>query len=275
MIAGRCIGATLRIGRFVEGNSILLADILYGTKKSVLFVGPPGSAKTSIVRDAARLLSMHENVVIVDTSNEIGGSGDVPHACIGMSRRMQVKHLDAQASVMVEAVQNHTPSTMIIDEIGRRSEVYAAQTCKERGVRLVASAHGSLPGLVRNSQLWDLIGGVTTVTVGDMSARRKGLCNKTKAERKSPPIFDVIVELDRGYLHEWHVVSNVGLAVDSILESQTYECEIRKRDEKSEGPILVKRCRFRVEGDSTNDDPGSIAAKVVEQDEPEVFWIDA
>lgn len=260
---GVCVGATLRIGRFVTGNSILLADYLYGTNKSVLFVGPPGSAKTSIVRDAARLLAENENVVIVDTSNEIGGSGDVPHDCIGMARRMQVQSLDEQAKVMVEAVQNHTPTTMIIDEIGRRSEVRAAQTCKERGVRIVASAHGSLSGLVRNAELRDLVGGLSTVTVGDKMVRQQKRQNKTRTERRGPPIFDVIVELDRGFFNEWHIVPNVGKAVDSILDRNSYEAQIRKRNDASESPIYAKTFRFHVDGDSEPTEFDSIQAEVL------------
>ena len=144
---GLAVGATLRNGRYVHGNAIMIADLLLGSNCSILFVGPPGSAKTSIIRDAARLLADDHNVVIVDTSSEIGGAGDIPHECIGQSRRMQVKHIDVQATVMVECVQNHTPSVMVIDEIGRPAEVSAALTCKERGVRIIASAHGNLPGL--------------------------------------------------------------------------------------------------------------------------------
>ena len=146
---GRTAGLTMRLGRAVRGNADMIADLLLGTGKSVLLLGEPGSGKTTIVREAARLLAEHRNVLVVDTSNEIAGDGMVPHECIGLARRMMVASLDAQAAVMVECVQNHTPHVMVIDEIGRPREVNAARTCKQRGVRLIASAHGDLRKLVR------------------------------------------------------------------------------------------------------------------------------
>jgi stage III sporulation protein SpoIIIAA len=146
---GRTAGLTMRLGRAVRGNADMIADILLGTGKSVLLLGEPGAGKTTIVREAARLLAEHSNVLVVDTSNEIAGDGMVPHECIGLARRMMVASLDAQAAVMVECVQNHTPHVMVIDEIGRPREVNAARTCKQRGVRLIASAHGDLRKLVR------------------------------------------------------------------------------------------------------------------------------
>ena len=245
---GEFVGATLRVGRYVPGNALMIADILLGSNDaSVLFVGPPGSAKTSIIRDAARLLSENNSVVIVDTSNEIGGAGDIPHDCIGLSRRMQVPTLDRQAAVMVECVQNHTPGVIVIDEIGRHEEVKAALTCKERGVPIIASAHGDLPGLVRNTALCDLVGGVDVVTVGDKTAmqdaflRRNGakIASKLRAERRGPPIFDVIIELERNRLSEWHIVLNTASAVDSILRRGDYESQIRIRGEKL-GPLQVQ-----------------------------------
>ena len=230
---GSLIGATLRVGRYVPGNAILIADLLFRTNSSILFVGPPGSAKTSILRDAARMLSQDHSVVIVDTSCEIGGAGNIPHECIGMARRMQVKNIHSQASVMVECVQNHTPSVIVIDEIGRRAEVEAALTCKERGVRIMASAHGSLPGLVRNNELCDLVGGVDVVTIGDQTARKQeargGSGSKLKAERKGPPVFDAVVELKRGHLHEWQVVLQTQTAVDNILAYGKYNAQMRSR----------------------------------------------
>jgi stage III sporulation protein SpoIIIAA len=249
------VGATLRVGRYVPGNAIMIADILYRSQLSILFVGPPGSAKTSIIRDAARLLAEEHSVVIVDTSNEIGGAGDIPHECIGLSRRMQVPNIGEQARIMVECVQNHTPSVMVIDEIGRPAEVAAALTCKERGVRMIASAHGTLPGLVRNAALCDLVGGVDIVTVGDKTARsdakhrggtNKASASKLRAERKAPPIFDVVVELQRGFLHEWQIVLNSAAAVDSILKMGMYEAEIRTRDPKQNACIQVRRVKHDI-----------------------------
>uniref|UniRef100_A0A7S2YRG6 AAA+ ATPase domain-containing protein n=1 Tax=Entomoneis paludosa TaxID=265537 RepID=A0A7S2YRG6_9STRA len=231
---GKLVGATLRVGRYVPGNAMLIADLLFRSDSSILFVGPPGSAKTSILRDAARILSQEHSVVIVDSSCEIGGAGDVPHDCIGLSRRMQVKNIKNQAQVMVECVQNHTPSVIVIDEIGRGAEVQAALTCKERGVRIMASAHGSLPGLVRNTQLCELVGGVSVVTIGDKVAQKRAQngesSSKLKPERKAPPVFDVVVELKRGHLHEWQVVLNTADAVDSILSHSKYSAQVRKRD---------------------------------------------
>jgi stage III sporulation protein SpoIIIAA len=234
---GKAVGLTLRVGRHIPGNAIMIADLLYGTTASILFVGEPGSGKTSIVRDAARLLAAEKSVIIVDTSCEIGGAGDIPHECIGLSRRMQVKSVDVQAHVMVECVQNHTPAVMVIDEIGRAAEVQAALTCKERGVRIIASAHGDIPGLVRNSQLCDLVGGVETVIVGDKTAKKdakrngKEKASKLRVERRGPPIFDVIVELKRGRLNEWQVVLCSASAVDSILAKERYKAQIRRREE--------------------------------------------
>jgi stage III sporulation protein SpoIIIAA len=248
--SNQLVGATLRAGRYIPGNAIMIIDILLGSNASVLFVGPPGSAKTSIIRDAANILSEHKSVVIVDTSNEISGSGDIPHECIGRSRRMQVPNLDRQAAIMVECVQNHTPEVIIIDEIGRKTEVSAALTCKERGVRIIASAHGDLAGLIRNTALCDLVGGVSTVTVGDMTARRDAsirggraagmIASKLRTERRGPPIFDVVVELKRNLKNEWQVVLNSAAAVDSILKYGTYISQIRTRTPSGEGPLQIR-----------------------------------
>ena len=251
---GDFVGATLRVGRYVPGNAILIADLLYNSNASILFVGPPGSAKTSILRDAARILSENHSVVIVDTSSEIGGAGDIPHECIGHSRRMQVKNIESQSKTMVECVQNHSPQVIIIDEVGRQAEVQAALTCKERGVRIMASAHGSLPGLVRNVELCELIGGVDVVTIGDRSAQKRAQTgqsgSKLKAERKGPPIFDVIVELKRGRLHEWQVVLHTASAVDSILSNGRYSAQIRTRSaEGKEAGIHVHNVTRSAEAD--------------------------
>ena len=146
----------------------------------------PGSGKTTIVRDVAKILSRESNVFIVDTSNEIAGDGNIPHICVGNSRRMMVKSLPSQADTMIECVQNHTPSVMIIDEIGRKREVEAAQTSKNRGVRMIASAHGDLRSLIKNKDIRGLIGGLETVTLGDAEAKEvQKQLNKLRAENKS------------------------------------------------------------------------------------------
>ena len=230
------IGLTMRVGRHVSGNTTIVSDLLFAyPTKSILFLGEPGSGKTTVVREVSRLLSEDSNVCIVDTSNEIAGDGDTPHPCVGFARRLMVPSLDKQSSVMIECVQNHTPEVMIIDEIGRSTEVDAAQTCKNRGVRLVASAHGDLRKLLKNPKLRGLIGGVQTVLLGDAMAARQakisgGDIQKVKAERAGQPTFDMIVELSRGLHHEWKVVMNTAEAVDSILQGKQYVFQKRVRD---------------------------------------------
>jgi stage III sporulation protein SpoIIIAA len=230
------IGLTMRVGRHVSGNTTIISDLLFAyPAKSILFLGEPGSGKTTVVREVSRLLSEDSNVCIVDTSNEIAGDGDTPHPCVGFARRLMVSSLDKQSSVMIECVQNHTPEVMIIDEIGRSSEVDGAQTCKNRGVRLVASAHGDLRKLIKNPKLRGLVGGVQTVLLGDAMAAQQaknsgGDFQKVKAERAGPPTFDMIVELSRGLHHEWKVVMNTAEAVDSILQGKQYAFQKRVRD---------------------------------------------
>ncbi len=236
--ADAVIGLTLRIGRHVGGNASMIADLLFHEDGSVLFLGEPGSGKTTIVREVTRLLAEKHNVLIVDTSNEIAGDGDVPHPCVGLARRLQVRALHEQGSVMIECVQNHTPEVMVIDEIGRPAEVEAARTCKTRGVRMIASAHGDLRKLLKNKQLRGLVGGVESVTLGDAAAKESaklrsapaGAIDKVKPQRSGPPIFDIVVELRRGEPHEWRVVMNSAKAVDHILEGLHYHSQRRTRD---------------------------------------------
>eukprot|EP01043_Picozoa_sp_COSAG02_P021072 COSAG02_NODE_1059_length_14871_cov_5.877208_4_plen_926_part_00 len=236
---GDVIGLTMRVGRHVSGNADMISDLLFGDDRSILFLGEPGSGKTTIVREATRLLSMESNVCVVDTSNEIAGDGDVPHPCIGLARRMMVPSLDEQAAVMVECVQNHTPETMVIDEIGRSAEVEAARTCKQRGVRMIASAHGDLRKLVKNKQLRNLVGGVESVTLGDAAAKAEATkggfssLQKIKPQRSGPATFDIIVELRRGEQHEWRIIMDAGKAVDCILEGRTFPAQRRTRDAHS------------------------------------------
>jgi len=230
----------MRIGRHVAGNAAMISDLLFSDcTKSILFLGEPGSGKTTVVREATRLLAEQFNVCIVDTSNEIAGDGDVPHPCVGLARRMMVPSLDMQSAVMIECVQNHTPEAMVIDEIGRPTEVEAARTCKQRGVRLIASAHGDLRKLVKNPNLRGLIGGVQTVTLGDAQAKAESKnagssgIQKLKAQRAGAPVFDVIVELRRGAHHEWRIVLDTAGAVDKILDGQHYFAQRRTREPTS------------------------------------------
>ncbi|NPV88384.1 AAA family ATPase [Coprothermobacteraceae bacterium] len=213
---GKIIGLTVRIGRAIYGVVDPLRSY-FESGKSVLLMGKPGVGKTTLLREVARLLSidMGKRVIVVDTSNEIAGDGDVPHPAIGLARRMQVPYPELQHDVMIEAVENHMPEVIIIDEIGRREEVEAARTIAERGVQLVATAHGNaLENILVNPTLSDLVGGVQVVTLSDEEARRRGT-QKTILERKTSPTFDILIEIRaRGFyaIHE-----DVARAVDELL----------------------------------------------------------
>ncbi len=225
---GKVIGLTCRVGRAMEGT-IDIIDDLVRSGKSILLLGRPGVGKTTKLREVARVLAddVEKRVVIVDTSNEIAGDGDVPHPGIGSARRMQVRRTNEQHSVMIEAVENHMPEVIVIDEIGNEAEAMAARTIAERGVQLVGTAHGqSLENLMLNPTLCDLIGGIQAVTLSDDEARRRGT-QKTVLERKAPPTFDVVVELleyDRLAVH-----SNVQKTVDLILRGVPPKPEVRVR----------------------------------------------
>jgi stage III sporulation protein SpoIIIAA len=225
------VGLTCRVGRAIFGTIEPLKDIFIGDK-SILLLGKPGVGKTTLLREAARVLSeeMDKRVIVVDTSNEIGGDGDIPHPGIGNSRRMQVPFGRAQEDVMIEAVENHFPEVIIIDEIGRTEEAKACRTIAERGVRLIATAHGNtIENLLVNPTLQDLIGGITAVTLSDEEAIRRGT-QKTILERKSPPTFDVLIEIrERGIYAIYHDVSDT---VDSLLRDFTVNPEIRSISEK-------------------------------------------
>lgn len=247
---GEVYGLTLRVGRAVFGNTNMITDLLLEREqRSVLILGNPGCGKTTIVREAARVLSMEAySVVVVDTSNEICGDGRVVHRSVGMSRRMVVPDISQQATVLIEAVQNHTPDVIVVDEIGRCPEVEAARTVKARGVRLIGSAHGNLPGLVRNGMLNGLVGGTETVLLGDAEAKRqqqqqqkqqkKAELSKVRTQRAGAPVFDIIVELQPGRFDEWRVVTKVAQAVDSILVGRPYLCQRRSRD-ASTGEVFL------------------------------------
>ncbi|HVK02010.1 MAG TPA: R3H domain-containing nucleic acid-binding protein [Armatimonadaceae bacterium] len=236
---GRIVGLTCRIGRAVYGTVDIIRDIVE-SGKSILMLGRPGVGKTTKLREVARILSdeLKKRVVIVDTSNEIAGDGDIPHPAIGRSRRMQVNRPEEQHAVMIEAVENHMPQVIVIDEIGTEQEAFAARTIAERGVQLVGTAHGnSLENLLLNPTLSDLVGGIQSVTLGDEEARKRGT-QKTVLERKAPPTFDVIIEIlevDRLAIH--HDVAKV---VDKFLRGQQPRPEIRVRNTGGEVEVVQK-----------------------------------
>jgi stage III sporulation protein SpoIIIAA len=230
------VGLTLRVGRAVYGTVDIIQDIVEGGK-SVLILGRPGVGKTTLLREAARILADVKRVVIVDTSNEIGGDGDVPHPAVGKARRMQVREPMLQHEVMIEAVENHNPEVIVIDEIGRELEAAAARTIAERGVQLIGTAHGqTLDNLLLNPTLSDLVGGIEAVTLSDEEARRRGT-QKTVLERRAPPTFDMLVEIqtrDRFAVH-----ADIQNSVDALLRGFPLPPEIRKRD--VDGKIQVEK----------------------------------
>ncbi|MBP7212769.1 MAG: AAA family ATPase [Anaerolineaceae bacterium] len=236
---GKVVGLTCRIGRAVYGTINIIEDLI-NSGESILILGKPGVGKTTMLREAARILSEKKRVVIVDTSNEIGGDGDVPHPAVGNARRMQVPKPSLQHEVMIEAVENHNPEVIVIDEIGRELEAQAARTIAERGVQLVGTAHGNaLDNLLVNPTLSDLIGGVSSVTLSDDEARRRGT-QKTVLERKSPPTFTILVEIQEREHVKVH--RDVGAAVDGILRGYPLPPEERFRDK--EGRVkLVKQAK--------------------------------
>jgi len=213
------VGLTLRVGRAVYGTVEPLRELVE-SGRSVLLLGRPGIGKTTRLREVARILAdeLGKRVIVVDTSNEIAGDGDVPHPAVGSARRMQVPHPDHQHAVMIEAVENHMPEVIIVDEIGTAAETLAARTIAERGVQLIGTAHGTaLVNLIQNPTLADLVGGVQTVTLGDEEARLRGT-QKTISERRGPPTFDAVVELvDR---EELIIHPDTAAAVDRMLRGQ-------------------------------------------------------
>ena len=230
---GRIIGLTCRVGRAVFGTMKIVEDLIQ-SGKSVLLLGRPGVGKTTMLREVARVLAddINKRVIIVDTSNEIAGDGDIPHPAIGHARRMQVTTPTMQHAVMIEAVENHMPEVIVIDEIGTELEAQAARTIAERGVQLVGTAHGNtLENLMMNPTLADLIGGIQSVTLGDEEAKRRGT-QKSILERTSAPTFDIVVEIqdwDRVAIHP-----DVGEAVDALLRGNPIAAEVRWLDESGE-----------------------------------------
>ncbi|KAG5384207.1 hypothetical protein IGI04_035677, partial [Brassica rapa subsp. trilocularis] len=234
---GFIVGLTCRVGRAVSGHIDMLYDLLhYG--KSILFVGRPGVGKTTVLREMARVLSdeFQKRVVIIDTSNEIGGDGDIPHSAIGGARRMQVPKPSLQHKVMIEAVENHMPQVIIVDEIGTEAEALACRSIAERGVMLIGTAHGEqLQNIIKNPTLSDLIGGIETVTLGDEEARARR-SQKSILERKAPPTFYFLIEMrERDY---W-IAHQTEKSVDMLLRGRNPMVEVRKRDE--EFKVVIER----------------------------------
>ena len=251
---GRIVGLTCRIGRAVYGTIDIIQDVVE-SGKSILLLGRPGRGKTTKLREVARVLSeeLKKRVVIVDTSNEIAGDGDIPHPAIGRARRMQVATPEEQHNVMIEAVENHMPEVIVIDEIGTEQETFAARTIAERGVQLIGTAHGnSLENLMMNPTLSDLVGGIHAVTLSDDEAKRRGT-QKTVLERKAPPTFDIVIEImemDKLALH-----LDVEKTVDRLLRGTGPRPEIRVRNEEGEIEVVQRA-----------DDPGPGIREIPERD---------
>jgi stage III sporulation protein SpoIIIAA len=236
--AGEVIGLTCRVGRAIFGTIGMIRDLVE-TGRSILMLGRPGVGKTTALREIARVLAdeLNKRVVIIDTSNEIAGDGDVPHPAIGRARRMQVARPELQHQVMIEAVENHMPEVIVIDEIGTELEALAARTIAERGVQLVGTAHGNrIENLIKNPTLSDLVGGIQSVTLGDEEARRRG-SQKSVLERKAPPTFEIAVEmLER---QKWVVHEDVSETVDNLLRGRQPNPQVRTVSEN--GEVVIAR----------------------------------
>jgi len=249
---GEIIGLTCRVGRAVYGTIGIIRDLV-DSGKSILILGRPGVGKTTLLREVARVLADHfsRRVVVVDTSNEIAGDGDIPHSGIGNARRMQVMEPALQHAVMIEAVENHMPEVIVVDEIGTEAEAYAARTIAERGVQLVATAHGNtLENLLMNPTLADLIGGIQAVTLSDEEARKRGT-QKTVLERRSPPTFDILVEIhdkDTLALHD-----NLAEVVDLMLRGVNPRPEIRVRGRGGEVEVVQTTNRSELAAANTSE----------------------
>jgi stage III sporulation protein SpoIIIAA len=237
---GKVIGLTCRVGRAVFGKIGMIRDLVE-TGQSILMLGRPGVGKTTALREIARVLAdeLEKRVVIIDTSNEIAGDGDIPHPAIGRARRMQVARPELQHQVMIEAVENHMPEVIVIDEIGTELEALAARTIAERGVQLIGTAHGNrIENLMKNPTLADLIGGIQAVTLGDDEARRRG-SQKTVLERKAPPTFEIAIEMlerDRWVVHE-----SVAATIDSLLRGIQPVLQVRTMDKSGQVHITEEQ----------------------------------
>jgi stage III sporulation protein SpoIIIAA len=245
--AGDIIGLTCRVGRAIEGTIAMIHDLVE-TGKSILMLGRPGVGKTTALREIARVLAddLNKRVVIIDSSNEIAGDGDIPHPAIGRARRMQVAHPELQHQVMIEAVENHMPEVIVIDEIGTELEALAARTIAERGVQLVGTAHGNqVENLIKNPTLSDLVGGIQSVTLGDDEARRRG-SQKSVLERKAPPTFEIAVEMQER--QTWTVHQSVTETVDRLLRGQQPPMQTRSVNEHGQITITHQVSQVPLEG---------------------------
>ncbi|MEA5572553.1 R3H domain-containing nucleic acid-binding protein [Calothrix sp. UHCC 0171] len=253
---GKIIGLTCRVGRAIYGTIGMIRDLVE-TGKSILMLGRPGVGKTTALREIARVLAdeLNKRVVIIDSSNEIAGDGDVPHPAIGKARRMQVAHPSEQHQVMIEAVENHMPEVIVIDEIGTELEALAARTIAERGVQLVGTAHGNqIENLIKNPTLSDLVGGIQAVTLGDDEARRRG-SQKTVLERKALPTFDIAVEMHER--QRWVVHESVADTVDTLLRGRQPNPQTRTLDDH--GKVAIARHLTAINGNGNARSHGQVA----------------
>ncbi len=262
---GDVVGLTCRVGRAVFGTVDILRDVIE-RGRSILLLGRPGVGKTTLLREAARVLAdeLGKRVIVVDTSNEIAGDGDIPHPGIGRARRMQVPSPDLQHAVMIEAVENHMPEVIVIDEIGTAAEALAARTIAERGVQLIATAHGNtLENLLQNPTLSDLVGGIQAVTLSDEEARRRGT-QKTVLERKAPPTFDVVIEIqDKDTLAVHHDVAEV---VDRFLREIPPRPEVRVRT--ADGGVEIRQPAQAANAANTANTADASKARMAEREGP-------
>ena len=235
-------GLTCRVGRTIFGTVSVIRDLLE-SEKSILILGRPGIGKTTIIREIARVFAdeMEKRVIIIDTSNEIAGDSDIPHAGIGRARRMQVAKPELQHQVMIEAVENHMPQVIIVDEVSTELEVLSARTIAEKGVQLVVTTHGNcLENLIKNPLLVDLVGGIQYVTLSDEEAKRRGT-QKSILERKSYPAFEIIIEVN--HQNSWTVYENVKDSIDLLLRRVSTIGQIREFSVTEK--IKIKSKRFQ------------------------------